>query len=177
MGLCPKTNAFAPLLIMNGEHFYFHDPNGNRLTEDYSQFDPVNSYYNTVNNPAIGYQEKSEQLVRSTRNAKGQVVAQKINRRLNKFENLYWPYLSRYDVNWLKKQIAKFECEISYWDDEYEQFIKRKFYWGDFEATPCEWETVKYYIGSEYTYIKRPIWYRDIKCNLIDMRLLISITL
>ena len=68
-----------------------------------------------------------------------------------------------------KKQIAKFECELWYWDDEYEQFIKRKFYWGDFEATPCEWETVKYYAGSEYTYIKRPIWYRDVKCNLIDM--------
>lgn len=175
MGLCPKTNSFAPLLVINGENFYFHDPNGNRLTEDYSQFDPVNPYYNTVNNPAIGYQEKSEQLVKSTRNAKGQVVAQKVNRRLNKFENLYWPYLSRYDVNWLKKQIAKFECELWYWDDEYEQFIKRKFYWGDFEATPCEWEIIKYNVGSKYMYAKRPVWYKDVKCNLIDMRLLILV--
>ena len=89
MGLCPKTNSFAPLLIINGENFYFHDPNGNRLTEDYSQYDPENPLYNTVNNPAIGYVEKSEQLVKSTRNAKGQVVAQTVNRRLNKFENLY----------------------------------------------------------------------------------------
>ena len=175
-GLCPKTNSFAPLLIINGENFYFHDPYGNRLTEDYSEYDPVNPYHNTVNNPAIGYNELSEQLVKSTRNANGQVVAQKINRRLNKFDGLTWPYLSRYDVNWLKKQIAKFECEIWYWDDEYEQFIKRKFYWGDFSATPCEWETIKYTAGGNYLYAKRPIWYRDVKCNLIDMRLLIPIS-
>ena len=168
MGLCPKTNSFAPLLIINGEKFYFHDPNGNRLTEDYSQYDKEHPLWNTVNNPAIGYTEQSEQLVRSTRNAKGQVVSQTINRRINKFENLYWPYLSRYDVNWLKKQIAKFDCELWYWDDEKEQVIKRMFYWGDFEATPCEWETVKHYVGKDYLYIKRPVWYKDVKCNLID---------
>ena len=63
-GLCPKTNAFAPLLIINGENFYFHDPNGNRLTENYH-----GELMNTVNNPAIGYNELSEQLVKSTRNA------------------------------------------------------------------------------------------------------------
>ena len=168
MGLCPKTNSFAPLLIINGENFYFHDPNGNRLTEDYSEYDKEHPLWNTVNNPAIGYTEQSEQLVRSTRNAKGQVVADVINRRINKFENLYWPYLSRYDVNWLKKQIAKFNCNLTYWDDEKEQVMTREFYWGDFEATPCEWETVKHYVGNNYFYIKRPIWYKDVKCNLID---------
>ena len=86
MGLCPKTNSFAPLLIINGENFYFHDPNGNRLTEDYSKYDQENPYWNTVNNPAIGYQEKSEQLVKSTRNAKGQVVEEGIGR-IMRFEN------------------------------------------------------------------------------------------
>lgn len=163
-GLCPKTNAFAPLLIINGENFYFHDPNGNRLTENY-----YGELMNTVNNPAIGYTENSEQLVKSTRNANGQVVAQTVNRRLNKFDSLTWPYLSRYDVNWLKKQIAKFEAEIWYWDDEYEEYMKRKFYWGDFEATPCEWETIKVVRGGNHLYAKRPIWYKDVKCNLIDM--------
>lgn len=162
-GLCPKTNAFAPLLIINGENFYFHDPNGNRLTENY-----YGELMNTVNNPAIGYTENSEQLVKSTRNANGQVVAQTVNRRLNKFDSLTWPYLSRYDVNWLKKQIAKFNCNLTYWDDEKEQVMTREFYWGDFEATPCEWETVKHYVGNNYFYIKRPIWYKDVKCNLID---------
>lgn len=163
MGLCPKTNGFAPLLIINGQNFVFHDPNGNTLTD----YDWYGNLHNHVNNPAIGYTEQSEQLVKSTRNARGQVVAQTINRRLNKFENLYWPYLSRYDVNWLKKQIKKFRCELWYWDDEEEQFISRQFYWGDFSATPCEWETVRK-TGTNL-YFKRPIWYKDVKCNLIDM--------
>lgn len=168
-GICPKVNAFASLLKINGEEFYFHDPKGNRLTEDYSKYDKTNPYWNTVNNPAIGYTEKSEQLVRSTRNAKGQVVAEKINRRINKFENLYWPYLSCYDVTWLKKQIAKFHCTIWYWDSELDKYISRQFYWGDFEATPCEWETVRVpATGEPHHYYKKPIWYRDVKCNLID---------
>ena len=161
MGLCPKTNAFAPLILINGKEFKFQDPNGDYLTEYYD-----GKLFNTVNNPAIGYTGQSEQLVKSTRNAKGQVVAQVINRRLNKFENLYWPYMSRVNVNWLKKEIAKFYCDLSYWDDELEQFITRRYYWGDFEATPCEWETVK--ITGTDQYFKRPIWYKDVKCNLID---------
>lgn len=74
--------------------------------------------------------------------------------------------MSRVNVNWLKKEIAKFYCDLSYWDDELEQFVTRKYYWGDFEATPCEWETVR--ITGTDRYFKRPIWYKDVKCNLID---------
>lgn len=160
-GICPKENAFAPLILINGEEFKFRDPNGNYLTEFYE-----GQMMNTVNNPAIGYTEQSEQLVRSTRNANGVIVSQKINRRMNKFENLYWPYLSRYSVNWLKKQIAKFECQLTFWDDENNEWITKRYYWGDFEATPCEWETVHYLPTGQY--FKRPIWYKDVKCNLID---------
>ena len=105
-GICPKTNSFASLLLINGKEFKFRDPDGNYLSE-YYPYD--GKYYNTVNNPAIGYNEQSEQLVKSTRNAQGEVVAQTINRRLNKFDNLYWPYLSRVNVMELKKEIAKFE--------------------------------------------------------------------
>lgn len=131
-----------------------------------------------MNNPAIGYNEASEQLVKSTRNAKGQVVAQKINRRLNKFDNLYWPYMSRVNITELKKEIAKFECELTYWDDEANAYVTRKYYWGDFSATPCEWETVRLESSpgvprrdnlGRPIYFKRPIWYKDVKCNLIDM--------
>lgn len=160
MGLCPKEDAFAPLILINGKIFKFQDPYGNYLTEYYHGM-----RFNTVNNPAIGYVEQSEQLVKSTRNARGQVVSQKINRRLNKFDSLTWPYLSRCSINWLKKEIAKFECVLSYWDDEVDGFVKRRYYWGDFEATPCEWELIN--VGG--TYLKRPIWYKDVKCNLIDM--------
>lgn len=120
--------------------------------------------YNSVCNPGRDYQEKTEQLVRTTRNAKGQVVSQIINRRLVKFDNLYWPYLSAESVKWLRNQIKLFDCVISYWDDEAGTVIDREFYWGDFEATPCEWETI-WYRGVPY---KKPIWYKDVKCNLID---------
>lgn len=164
-GICPKENPFASLIRINGEDFRFQDPNGEYLSDFYRD-----NWYNTVNNPAIGYTEQSQQLVRSTRNAKGQVVSQKINRRINKFENLYWPYMSRKSVQWLKKQIAKFDCELTYWDDENERLITRSFYWGDFEATPCEWETIEVgrYQDGRPMYMKRPTWYKDVKCNLID---------
>lgn len=161
MGLCPKTNAFASLILINGKEFKFRDPEGNYLTEWY-RGEP----YNTVNNPAIGYNELSEQLVKSTRNARGEVVAQTINRRLSKFDNLYWPYMSRVNLVELKKEIAKFNCDITYYDDEKDAFITRQYYWGDFSATPCEWETV--WISRIGKYMKRPVWYKDVKCNLID---------
>ena len=152
MGLCPKTNAFASLILINGKEFKFRDPEGNYMSE-YYPYD--GKYYNTVNNPAIGYNEQSEQLVKSTRNAKGQVVSQTINRRLNKFDNLYWPYMSRVNLVELKKEIAKFECVISYYDEEADLFVTRKYYWGDFSATPCEWETV--WVERLQAYMKRPI--------------------
>jgi len=178
-GICPKTNVFAPLIWINGKAFEFRDYKGNYLTEEYYDTGLQERHlYNTVNNPAIGYQEKSEQLVRSTRNAKGEVVAQKVNRRLNKLDNLYWPYMSRVNLTELKKEIAKFECRLTYYDTEVDQWITRRYYWGDFEATPCEWETVRIdsspgvpvrdYEGRPI-YYKRPIWYKDVKCNLIDM--------
>lgn len=177
MGLCPKENSFAPLFLINGKDFRFRDPNGNYLTVEY--YDKVlheRHSYDSVNNPAIGYSEASEQLVESTRNAKGQVVAQTINRRLNKFDNLYWPYMSRVNLTELKKEIAKFECDLTYWDDEDETYRTRKFYWGDFSATPCEWELVRLNDQRDSSgrpiYFKRPIWYKDVKVNLIDMRLL-----
>jgi hypothetical protein len=163
MGYASKTNAYAPLILINGETFKFQTPDGGYW---YDTDTHGNKQY-TVNNPAIGYAESSEQLVQSTRNAKGQVVAQVINRRLNKLDSLTWPYLSCKSVSWLKKQIAKFTVYLSYWDSEEEQWITRQYYWGDFSATPCEWETVE--MGKTGQYYKKPIWYKDVKCNLIDM--------
>ncbi len=153
------TNPFAPLFLINGKKMPYWEPT------DYA-YAPDGSKHSCVANPKNNYVEKSEQLVRSTRNANGQVIAQKINRRLNKFDSLSWPILSRAQVNWLKKEIAKFECQLSYWDDEVEGWVTRRYYWGDFEATPFEWETVKME-GSDF-YFKRPTAYKDVKCNLID---------
>jgi hypothetical protein len=154
------TNPFAPLILINGKQMPFSN------TSDYA-IAPDGTKRSCVANPGRDYQEKSEQLTRQSRNANGQVVAQKINRRINKFDNLYWPILTRAQVNWLKTEIAKFECKLSYWDDENEAWLTRRYYWGDFEATPFEWETVKL-TGTDF-YFKRPTAYKDVKCNLIDM--------
>ena len=162
MAMFFHENTFAPLFLINGSKFLWQDPKGRYWTDEYK-----GRKYNTVNNPARDYVEKSEQLVRSTRNAYGQVISQKINRRLNKFDSLAWPYLSRKSVHWLKQQIAKFDCKLTYWDDEKEAWITRDYYRGDFEATPCEWETVELKNQPGF-YFKRPTWYKDIKCNLID---------
>ena len=150
-------DTYAPLFYINGEPFKWVGPDGRYKASDRSGYD-------TVCNPGRDYQEQTEQLVKSTRNSLGQVVSQPINRRLEKFSNLYWPYLSAESVKWLRQQIAKFDCELSYWDDEAGTVINRTFYWGDYEATPCEWETI-WYGGKPY---KKPVWYKDIKCNLID---------
>ena len=152
--------TYAPLFYINGQAFRWQDPKGRYWESD-------KPGYNSVNNPARDYTEKTEQLVRSTRNANGQVISHKINRRLEKFDNLRWPYLSAESVKWLRQQIAKFDCNLSYWDDELGRVITRQFYWGDFEATPCEWEIIEVPKGSGI-YYKKPTWYKDIKCNLID---------
>lgn len=94
----------------------------------------------------------------------GQIVSQTINRRMNKFDSLTWPYLSAEAVTWLKAEIAKFHCDLTYWDSEVGAFVTRKYYWGDFEATPCEWETVLYN-GMR---MKKPSYYKNVTCNLID---------
>lgn len=163
-----KERTDAPLFLINGKQMPYIVPT------DYVEVNGVRRLCTA--NPARDYNEKSEQLVISARNALGQVTAQKINRRINKFENLKWPYLSRAQVNWLKTEIAKFECNLTYWDDELEQWITRKYYWGDFSATPCEWEVVEiprnpfeYGQSDGSFYFKRPIKYKDVTCNLIDM--------
>ena len=170
-----RERTDAPLFLINGKQMPFIDPTDYIIVNGIAR--PCTA------NPARNYQEKSEQLVRSTRNANGQVVAQKVNRRINKFDNLKWPYLSRDQVNWLKKEIAKFECELTYFDDEENAWIKRKYYWGDFSATPVEWEVVEiprnpFEEGETETegpfYYKRPTRYIDVTCNLIDMRLVIG---
>ena len=124
-------------------------------------------------NPGRGYLEKTEQLVQSTRNADGQVVSRKINRRLRKFDNLSWPILTRNQVTWLKRKVANFEVQLGYYDDEDDAWVERRFYFGDMECEPIEWESVDRGPFALPRYIKRPTVYRNVKVNIIDMRVLI----
>lgn len=112
-------------------------------------------------NPAPGYLEDSEQLVNGTRNSNGQVVAQQVNRRLRKFSNLSWPYLSRQQVVWLKQKVANFKVNVTYYDSEDDGIVTRLFYFGDMSSKPFRWED-----NGDF---KIPTEYTDVKINIIDM--------
>lgn len=112
-------------------------------------------------NPSKGYLEENEQLVEGTRNANGQSIAQPINRRINKFNNLVFPLLSLEDYNWLKKKVAKFEVLLTYFDSDEMDVIVRRFYFGNLTGTPTKWEN--------YQSVQKPIEYKDVKVNIIDM--------
>ena len=138
-------------------------------------------------NVRYGYTESTEQLVKSQRNSKGVVVAQKVGsaydnstgKRLLKFDSLEWPLLPESDYRWLQEQIEKFYCYITFWDhragyqpiqgNDYSTgtqttggFVTKKFYWGDFSAEP--W---KFYRDTDLD-ILVPSWYINVKVNLID---------
>lgn len=134
-----------------------------------------------------GYTETTEQLVRSQRNSKGVVVAEKVGeaydnsegKRLLKFDGLEWPLLANSDYRWLQEQIEKFYCYITYYDaragyhpirgEDYSvgvqtkgEFVTKKFYWGDFSAEPWKFER------DTDTGILKPSYYINVKVNLID---------
>lgn len=113
-------------------------------------------------NVKYGYTEDTEQLVKSQRNSEGVVVATKINRRLVKFNNLEWPYMTRDDFEWLQKQVAEFYCQVTYYDSREGSVITRKFYWGDLSAEPFEFDR------DDYRGVLIPKSYINVKVNLID---------
>jgi hypothetical protein len=81
--------------------------------------------------PSTGLVVQRQQFVDSARNAQGQVVAQKINRRLIKFDNLVWKHLTASKWREILVEIEKFEGELYFWDNLTGSFITRKVYWGD----------------------------------------------
>jgi len=138
-------------------------------------------------NVKYGYTENTEQLVKSQRNSKGVVVAEKVGsayddstgKRLLKFDNLEWPLLANSDYRWLQEQIEKFYCYITFYDaragyipmtgDDYSEgvqtqghFVTKKFYWGDFSAEPFK------FVRDTSTGILVPAYYINVKVNLID---------
>jgi hypothetical protein len=112
-------------------------------------------------NPSIGYLEENEQLVEGTRNVRGQTIAQPVNRRINKFSNLVFPFLSLEDYNWLKEKVANFEVLLTYFDSEEMDVIVRRFYFGNLHGTPNKWEN--------YQSVQKPTEYKGVKVDIIDM--------
>lgn len=112
-------------------------------------------------NPSKGYLEENEQLVEGGRNARAQTIAQPVNRRINKFNNLVFPLLSLQDYNWLKKKVANFEVLLTYFDTEEMDVIVRRFYFGNLTGEPIKWENFKS--------VQKPTEFKDVKVNIIDM--------
>lgn len=99
-----------------------------------------------------------QQLVDSARNANGQVVAQKINRRLLKVDGLQWSYLPAETWSTILQQIEQFTGTLKIWDARINNFTTLQIYWGDAEEQPFEIDSTGKILS-----------YRDCKCNVIDM--------
>lgn len=108
--------------------------------------------------PKRGLGSQWSQLVDSARNARGEVVSQKIGRRQQKFEPLEWPLLTDAEWSTILNEIEKFEGNVRYWDTMSQRFITRKMYWGDATAEIYE-------IDQSTGKILRWI---NCKCNIID---------
>ena len=109
--------------------------------------------------PATGIVVQRSQFVDSTRNALGQVIAQKINRRIIKFDSLEWKHLTASEWRSILTEIEKFEGTLEYWDNLSGTFKSIKVYWGDaseevFKIDPDTGEVLEYI---------------NCKCNIIDM--------
>ena len=146
------------------------------------------------NNVRFGYTESTEQLVRSQRNSKGVVVAEKVGtyydnsngKRLMKFDNLEWPIMANTDYRWLQEQIEKFYCFVTYYDAR-KGFDR--FYEGDRPTESTDYSNGLYTTGGVVTKkfywgdfsaepfkfyrdvsigLLKPKWYINVKVNLID---------
>ena len=109
--------------------------------------------------PATGLSVQRQQFVDSARNAQGQVVAQKINRRILKFEPVIWKHLTASEWRAILTEIEKFEGELYFWDNLTGTFVTRKVYWGDASE---EIFKINKDTGEVLEYI-------NCRCNIIDM--------
>lgn len=109
--------------------------------------------------PDRGIRIERQQLVDSARNALGQVVAQKINRRLFKVSELKWGHLTAEEWHDILVEIEKFEGTLAFWNSLSQTFETKRVYWGDaseeiFKINPATGEVLEYV---------------DCSCNVIDM--------
>ena len=118
----------------------------------------------TLPTPANELEFQHQQLVDSGRNALGQVVAQTINRRLTKINNLRWLYLTRKQWELILEQVDAFHATVQYYDPVAGEVVNRKMYWGDASATVLSYERDS---NGKPTMIPKD--FINCSCNLIDM--------
>lgn len=106
---------------------------------------------------AIDYE--GQQLVNSARNALGEVVAQKINRRQVKM-SISWNVSYPEDLKKILGCIEEFSGTVRYYDPKSGGFITRQMYWGDYSVST-------YWTKENGT----PKLFTSLKTSLIDMGL------
>lgn len=102
---------------------------------------------------------EGQQLVDSKRNANGEVVAQKINRRQVKL-SLEWKVIYPAELKKILGLIEQFSGEATYYDPKEGQMITRKMYWGDYSVST-------YWVSED----GKPKMLTGLKTSLIDMGL------
>lgn len=108
--------------------------------------------------PARGLNFTVSTFVSSARNAKGEVVAQRVGRDNYKLESLVWPYLTADMWSRILKEFENFFVWINYPDMVTNEMVGRTFYPGDRSAQPYK---VDLKTG-------KPLSYINCKVNLID---------
>lgn len=109
--------------------------------------------------PSRGLKIERAQLVDSARNALGQVVAQKVNRRLLKLSALKWDYLPASTWSTILQEVEKFTGTVKVWDARTNQLLEFQVYWGDASEEPLN---INPTTGEILDYI-------NCECNIIDM--------
>lgn len=102
---------------------------------------------------------EGQQLVDSARNALGEVVAQKINRRQVKL-NLEWKVIYPDELRTILNLIEEFSGTARYYDPKTGGFISREMYWGDYSVST-------YWVSED----GKPKMFTALKASLIDMGL------
>lgn len=102
---------------------------------------------------------EGQQLVDSARNANGEVVAQKINRRQVKL-NLEWKVIYPNELKKILNLIEEFSGDATYYDPKEGGFITRQMYWGDYSVST-------YWTDDN----GKPKMLTGLKASLIDMGL------
>lgn len=104
-------------------------------------------------------EQEGQQLVDSTRNANGEVVAQKINRRQVKL-SMTWKVIYPSELKKVLGCIESFSGTVRYYDAKTGDFISRQMYWGDYSFST-------YWVLEDGT----PKMVTGLKASLVDMGL------
>jgi len=111
--------------------------------------------------PVRGLQRENEQLVDSGLSASGKVSSQRINRRRSSFSNLSFFDIDQAGLNWILKNVANFDVNLTYFDEELNRIVTRLFYFGN-----CTWIPTKY--EDRGGSVLQPTKFRSVSVNIID---------